>query len=267
MYNLTLIRQNGGVYIDSREVAELIEKPHNDLMKAIRKYCDYLNEGNFSLVDFFVNSTYLDGKGEERPCYLLSKMGCEVCANKLSGKKGVLFTAAYVTKFNRMEAAERAELEAQIKNPVPRLGEYNACARIVVPALRNLGATSERIVGFLQGVYEPLGIAVATEDELAGVPQTYTAKQIAKIYGVYSHNGNPHSQAVSCILNENIFVTEEHKTVLTSDYGTHIGVSVRYDEHALQSVGEWLSDNGYPGEIYGFERTFYVLYDSEPLNN
>ena len=49
------------------------------------------------------------------PCYLISKMGCEVIGNKLTGEKGILFTVAYVTKFNAMEAAERAELESRIK--------------------------------------------------------------------------------------------------------------------------------------------------------
>jgi len=46
-------------------------------------------------------------------------MGCEMIAHKLIGEKGVLFTAAYVAKFNEMEIAER---EAEIKSHArPRL--------------------------------------------------------------------------------------------------------------------------------------------------
>jgi len=93
MTDLTIIKQNGGAYIDSREVADLIGKPHNDLMKSIRKYGDYLTAGYFSLSDFFINSSYTDSTGRTLPCYLLSKMGCEMIANKLTGEKGVLFTA------------------------------------------------------------------------------------------------------------------------------------------------------------------------------
>ena len=52
--------------------------------------------------DFFLESTYLDGKGEIRPCCLLTKKGCDMVANKLTGQKGVLFTAAYVTAFEQM---------------------------------------------------------------------------------------------------------------------------------------------------------------------
>jgi len=261
LFDLTIIRQNGGCYIDSREVAEIIGKPHNDLMKAIRKYCDHLTEGSFSLSDFFISSSYLDSTGRTLPCFLLSKMGCEMIANKLTGKKGVLFTAVYVAKFNQMEAAERAAISVPTLR-APRLGEYNAAARIIIHAMQNMGAAPERIIGFLKGIYEPLGIAVTSDDsELSENPRTYSAKQIAKMYGVYSLNGNPHSQAVACILNENLFIGEKHRTVITTDYGSYIGVSIRYDQYAVQAVEDWIIENGYPSEIYGFERTYYVLYD------
>ena len=68
MNELTVLDHGGIDVIDSREVAQMIEKPHNDLMKSIRNYSDILNAGNFSLVDFFIPSTYTDGKGESRPC-------------------------------------------------------------------------------------------------------------------------------------------------------------------------------------------------------
>ncbi len=56
--------------ISSIEVAKLAGKPHNDVMKAIRKMEEAwmkVNEGKFSLVN------YKDSKGELRPCYALTK--------------------------------------------------------------------------------------------------------------------------------------------------------------------------------------------------
>ena len=61
--------------------------------------------GKFSSVDFFIPHTYTDTKGEQRPCYLLTKKGCDMVANKMTGEKGVLFTAAYVTAFEKMRQA------------------------------------------------------------------------------------------------------------------------------------------------------------------
>ena len=52
--------------------------------------------------DFFLESTYFDGNGQERPNYLITKKGCDLIANKMIGKKGILFTAAYVNAFERM---------------------------------------------------------------------------------------------------------------------------------------------------------------------
>ena len=48
---------------------------------------------------------------------------------------------------------------------------------------------------------------------------------------------------------------------MTTDFGYGIGVSVRYDDYAVQSVKDWLKDYGYPGEIYGFHCTYHVLYN------
>lgn len=96
---------HGKQVIDSRDVAQMVERPHNDLMKTIRTYAAYLNEGEISPVDYFIESTYIDGKGQSRQNYLITKKGCDMVANKLNGKKGVLFTAAYVSAFEEMRQA------------------------------------------------------------------------------------------------------------------------------------------------------------------
>jgi len=264
MTELTIINKGGFCYIDSREVAAMIGKPHNDLMKTIRRYCEHLNEGNISPVEFFVGSSYADSKGEARPCFLLSKIGCEMVANKLTGEKGLLFTAAYVRRFNEMDAALRIGLGAGAAMPLARLGEYNACARIIVRALRDIGAPPGLILKSLRGIYEPLGIAVLDQEKYKDAPSLYTAKQIAEMLGIYSLAGKPHPQAVSCILIENLLIGDTHKTAVTADYGNRIGISVRYDGYAVQSVRDWIEDHGFPDEIYGFEKTYSVRYGQRP---
>lgn len=91
--------------ITSLEVADMVGKPHNDLMKDIRRYTSQFNEGNISHVDFFTENTYLDKKGQERPCYMVTKKGCEFIAHKLTGVKGTEFTAKYINRFHEMEDA------------------------------------------------------------------------------------------------------------------------------------------------------------------
>lgn len=92
-------------YLSSREVAEMVGKDHSDLLKDIRRYTEYLNEGNFPLVEYFKEDTYKDAKGETRNCYMISKKGCEFIAHKMTGQKGAIFTAKYIDRFHEMQDA------------------------------------------------------------------------------------------------------------------------------------------------------------------
>lgn len=89
--------------LNSREVAEMVGKDHRKLLRDIRTYIEQLNQSNIGLVDFFEESTYVDGKGESRPCFLVTKKGCEFIAHKLTGQKGTEFTAKYINRFHDME--------------------------------------------------------------------------------------------------------------------------------------------------------------------
>ena len=62
MKDLSIIKET----MSSIEIAELTEKPHSDVLKAIRAMESAwikVNGGNFSLVE------YTDRKGEKRPMY------------------------------------------------------------------------------------------------------------------------------------------------------------------------------------------------------
>ncbi|MEQ7217857.1 Rha family transcriptional regulator [Vagococcus fluvialis] len=89
--------------ITSNEVSEMIGKDHGKLIRDIRTYISYLAEAKIGSGDFFIESTYEDLNNQERPNFLLTKQGCEMVSNKLTGAKGVQFTAKYVSRFNQME--------------------------------------------------------------------------------------------------------------------------------------------------------------------
>lgn len=89
--------------LDSREVAEMIGKEHKELLRDIRRYCEQLAESKIALGDFFTESTYQDANNQTRPCYLVTKKGCEFIAHKLTGVKGTEFTAKYINRFHEME--------------------------------------------------------------------------------------------------------------------------------------------------------------------
>ena len=81
MNEFQLTNMDGEFYADSREVAEVIERKHCDLLRTIKGYCEILNESKIALVNFFVEAKYQDSKGENRSCYLITKKGCDMIAN------------------------------------------------------------------------------------------------------------------------------------------------------------------------------------------
>lgn len=89
--------------LDSREVADMVEKEHKTLLRDLRRYITQFNQCNLAPVEFFTESIYKDAKGETRPCYLITKKGCEFIAHKLTGTKGTIFTARYINRFHEME--------------------------------------------------------------------------------------------------------------------------------------------------------------------
>ena len=114
------------VTINSKEVAEMIEMEHSNLIKKINKINKDFNEVKINLVDYWLESSYVDKKGEERKCYEVTKMGCEFLAHKSTGTKGNIFTARYMQKFNEMEKAlQNMYIESyRIEDPIERAKKW-----------------------------------------------------------------------------------------------------------------------------------------------
>ena len=105
MNELKVFNFNEVDVVDSRGVAEMVDRNHKDLLRDIRNYVEILEKSNERKIapnEFFIESSYKDSIGRTLPCYLLTKKGCDMVANKMTGEKGVLFTAAYVTAFEVM---------------------------------------------------------------------------------------------------------------------------------------------------------------------
>ena len=76
---------------------------HTDLMRKINGYVEILLNAKMRSVDFFIEDSYKDVGGKENKCYQLIRKGWDMVANRMTGDKGILFTAAYVTRFEEMK--------------------------------------------------------------------------------------------------------------------------------------------------------------------
>ena len=106
MNHLELLVVDDKLVVDSRQVAELTGKKHFHLVRDIENYIKVINQNPILVSDsFFLETSYNAGTGKNYKCYRLTKKGCDMVANKMTGEKGILFTALYVEKFHEMEQA------------------------------------------------------------------------------------------------------------------------------------------------------------------
>lgn len=137
--------------LDSREVAEMIEKEHSKLLRDIYRYEEQFAEANIGLGDFFRKSCYTDANNQNRPCYRITKKGCEFIAHKLTGQKGTEFTAKYINKFHEMESMVKSTLDIKSKR-VSFLQEIKAADHVVK------GMSQGQKISFYKSIYERHGL-------------------------------------------------------------------------------------------------------------
>lgn len=99
--------------ITSIEVAEMVGKTHDNVLKDIRRVIEQLGAVK-SYESYFIESTYTNTQNKELPCYLLTKKGCDLFATRMTGAKGTQFAVAYIDRFTEMENHIR---EQQIRIP------------------------------------------------------------------------------------------------------------------------------------------------------
>lgn len=239
--------------IESREVAEMIGRQHNELLKDIRKYIGYLAEGEIPHSDFFLKHMYLDANNQERPCFLLTKEGCEMVANKLTGKKGVVFTALYVKKFNEMEQKKPNKPSYMIEDPIKRAElwiEEQLQARYI--------AEQNEVKDQLIAEYEP---KVSYLDTILSSTDTVTITQIAADYGMSARQMNKllkelgvqHKVSGQWILYKKHMgqgYTKSHTSEITKpDGGVKVVMNTKWKQKGRLFLYNLLKEEGYYPQI------------------
>jgi len=169
MNELHVTNYNGVEVVDSREVAQMVDKNHAHLLRDIRGYVEILeeaNEPNFGLVggqskigssDFFLENSYINEQNKPMPRYLITKKGCDMIANKLTGRKGVLFTAAYVTAFE--------EMRERLFHPTPEVSP-GGLARLIAKSqeiMLAIGKSDFDVHSMMQSVYRAWNIPMSEQ--------------------------------------------------------------------------------------------------------
>jgi len=187
MSNLQIKQQT----LDSREVAEMVEKRHSDLIRDIETYLQYLENAKLRSQDFFIESSYkVEGNNKTYKCYEVTKKGCEFIAHKLTGQKGAVFTARYINRFHEME---QALVNGNVVQAIPD----NIKAKELEIKLKNANARQARLLMQIadrveipeyKQILNSYATEIITGQKLLPLPEveqkTYTAKEIGDMLGI-----------------------------------------------------------------------------------
>lgn len=263
MNDLQIVNHGGQLYTDSREVANMIGKDHAHLMRDIDGYISVLGQSKIGFSEFFAKNTYRSSQNKELPCYNITKKGCEFVANKLTGEKGVIFTAAYVNAFHSMEDKLYGRLPAKSTGKKFSLASFNHLLEINIRQMKAAEEPATHIAAWTNGmtrdVLSPFGINVPALPDT--MPTTYDATEMAKKLGIYSKNGNPHPQPITAIIKEVGLAPGETFTTETTAHGGRKDVpDVRYAESVLEKVRGWLDKYNKPNPIALNGKNYNVSY-------
>ena len=105
------VHQNNGVLVTtSRNIAEVFEKEHRNVIRDIRTLLETNPDKDFGQLNF-EQSSYRNEQNKEQPEYLLTRDGTMLLIMGYTGEKALALKTAYIKRFNEMEEQLRKQQE------------------------------------------------------------------------------------------------------------------------------------------------------------
>ena len=149
----TLVVQNNNTGVDvkrisSREVAEMMEVTHKNLLRKIGDINKVFGSSKLSHEKYWIEGTF-ENRGKQYKEYLVSKEGCEFLAHKSTGEKGILFTHRYMERFKEME--QQIEQQMVSVEQITQIAVEAATKQVMVM----MNPIIDRLDKIVQGVNAP----------------------------------------------------------------------------------------------------------------
>jgi len=144
-----VIMRNSHAVTTSRNVAQVFNKDHSKVMRAIRNFDvpAEFNAANFGLV------SYRDTGGRKQAMYELTRDGFTLLAMGFTGKAAVTFKIAYIEAFNNMEArlsCPRDDLKASESALEAKDTEIHRIKEKLLLVTDKLARIQERYIGQIE---------------------------------------------------------------------------------------------------------------------
>lgn len=106
---------------------------------------------------------------------------------------------------------------------------------------------------------------ILTGEKLLEMPvlkqKMFDSESIAKKLGIYSKSGEPHTTAVSQLIQQNIILNEDEAEIVPFFDGRKSGTMVNYAESVIEKVENWLIKHSYPTVIKGKNMNYHIVYE------
>ena len=227
--------------LSSREVAQMMEVAHGDLLKKVDKINEDLKKEKIPCSKYWVESTYKQSNGKSNREFLITKRGCEFLAHKTTGTKGNLFTDRYMDRFEQMKdyistgktksvkvdnSLKEKEIEARYNNSLVR--KANALLKIC-----NNPNLSREYVQVLQSK----ATEIITGQSILPLPvverKTYSATELGKMLGISANK-------VGSLANKHNLKTDEYGKLFhdKSKYSNKEVETFRYYDNIIPVLEE-----------------------------
>ena len=230
--NSLAINTDKALTMTRMEVADMVEREHNNVMKDIRRIIEQLGEVT-SYQSYFTESTYVNSQNKKQPSYNLTKKGCELYATRMTGTKGTLFAVKYIEKFNEME--EKLNPKQQMSS----LQMLQTMINQMVEQEQQMEKVTNKVV-YLE-----------TEFNKESIEEGFKSNDnIALSLKIYSMKDKPHYGFIDAvakhlrIYNTKIGYKDEYVNVVRSVlHGGTTGATVYYSDKSLAMISKYVEEN------------------------
>lgn len=160
---IATINVNGNNYevVESRAVAQVINKTHCELIKDIYTYGTNLYNNNVDTFEYFIFSNYTDKDNKKQPCFLITKKGCELIAKYLDKSTHDIFTVQYINVFSKEDLFLIDSIKFYNKNNILTVSSLEVAKNFgkehknVIQAIENIKAENSAVTTmFIESTYQ-----------------------------------------------------------------------------------------------------------------
>ena len=159
-------------------VAEKFDRRHDNVYQAIGKLLITCPE---KLGRLFIESSYIDIQGKDRPMYIMNRDGFTLLAMGFTGKKALQFKLDYIEAFNKMEKAIKEVPILPSPIDVTVLKQLVETTQVMAAQINQMQSelTRQRELLTIPTLQNPL---ISTSEQRISPRQCkyYTVKQLAK---------------------------------------------------------------------------------------